>query len=184
MTVQATVELGLPQPIESVEVFTGQADPAPQKAADDGAKSAKMAAEQLQSAYQALCFGAAELGKHRQDALADIEEQLFQLSLGIAAKILSQEIQADRYEIDPIVKEALCHMPAKQDVVIRLNPEDYAQCQMVCDGDQAGAGGQVRFIADATVEKAHCMVESPEGVVESSPQAHLANVAEILKFTE
>ena len=139
---------------------------------------------ELQAAIDALRQGAAGLVDCRREMIVELEGQLLQLSLGIAAKVLMQEIQAGRYEIDPIVKEALCHVSPGLDVAIRLNPSDYAQCELARQIDYPATGGQVRFVADPAVGRAECIVETSEGVIESSSEKHLAKVAKVLNLKE
>ena len=87
-----------------------------------------------------------------------------------------QEIQAERYQIDPIVTEALRRVPSHGGVVVHLNPGDCARCQAAVK--QEGAPEQVRFVADVNVQPAECLLETPEGIVESSVEGHLAAIAE------
>lgn len=42
----------------------------------------------------------------------------------------------------------------------------------------------MRFVADPSVERGQCILETDEGVIESSVADHLASVAEALKEPE
>ena len=86
--------------------------------------------------------------------------------------------------MEPIVREALCHVSARQDVVIRLNPDDHAQCKMAHQGDEGAMAGEIRFLSDPAIPRAECIVETPEGMVESSPKLHLEDISEILRIPE
>ena len=136
----------------------------------------------LKQACQAARSAAEQLRRFQQGLLAEAEEQLVCLAVEIARKVLMQEIQAGRHEIDPIVAEALKHAPTRGEVVVHLNPEDYARC------DSAGApGGEpdaLRFVADPNVPRAECVLETAEGTIESSVEQNLANVAEALRQPE
>ncbi len=138
----------------------------------------------LRSARAALEAAAAQLAESREKMIQQAESQLLELAIEIARKVLAQEIQAGRYEIEPIVKEALCHVPARRDAVIRLNPDDHARCEMARQSEEAGGGGEIRFIADPAVARAQCVVETPEGMIESSVEAHLEDVGAILRAEE
>lgn len=183
-------EIELPGLIGSVSVIGpgndggDQGDPGnrtdPAAGAEITAELARQRAA-LQSARAALASGAAELVEFRKKLIEETDEQLFMLAMGIAKKVLAQEIQAGRYDIEPIVREALCQVPTHQDVVIRLNPADYTQCEMAHDQDGAGAGGGVRFLSDPNIAPAECLVETPEGAVDSSCEARLAEIAEVLR---
>jgi len=138
----------------------------------------------LASATAALQQAANELGKMRQQFLQDAEEQLVELALSIANKVLMQEIQAGRYQIAPIVKEALLSIPSQQDVVIRLNPDDIAGCEQAGLDQDIPNGGSLRFIADPEISRAECLVETPDGAVVSSIESHLAGVSQALGVGE
>ena len=78
----------------------------------------------LRSAQAALEDASSKLRQLQDRFLAEAEEQLLTLSIDIAEKVLMQAIEAGRYEIDPIVKEALSKIPTNADVVVRLHPDD------------------------------------------------------------
>lgn len=136
----------------------------------------------LSSAREALQKAAAELGEVRRQVVADAEQQLVELAVDIAGKILVQEIKSQGYEIDPIVKEALSQAPTRKGVVVRLNPDDLSRCQAA--GEQTETDGDIRFVADVSVPPAGCVVETEEGVVESDPRQRLEDVGEALKEPE
>ena len=140
--------------------------------------------QQLRSAQTALQQGAEQLVEARQEMLAKVEGQLVDLAMDIARKALMQEIQAGRYEIEPIVTEALCHVPIRQNVVIRLNPQDYAKCEMVHSPTESAGTGEVRFISDPAVQLAQCIVETSEGIIESSFESNINSMAEALHSAE
>jgi flagellar biosynthesis/type III secretory pathway protein FliH len=167
---------------------------------------------ELAGAKAALEAGIERLAQLRDDQTRELEEQLLTLALGVAGKILMQEVQAQRYQIEPIIKEALLHVPSRLDVLVRLNPEDYARCQMGSTGVppvsvsassvgvppvsvsatggtpvlrpgprwDTSCAGKVRFVSDPGVSRAGCVLETCEGVVESSVEGHLDKVAQVL----
>jgi len=135
---------------------------------------------QCAPAREALEQCAGELSELRGRIVRDAEEQLVDLAICIARKVLMQEIQAGRYEIGPIVESALKHLPVLNDVIVHLNPEDLAASSPaseppVCEG--------VRFVGDPSVQRAHCILETPEGLVVSAVDAHLSDISEALKNT-
>ena len=167
---------GQPQSVEQA--------PAGAPAGQEMLQQAENERNRLRSALAAMEQGAEKLAEFRQKMLQEVEEQLLELATGIAKKVLMQEIQAGRYDIEPIVKEALCHVPARQDLVIRLNPQDHAQCEMARQGAEVGQVSNIRFIADPSIRPAECVIETAEGVVQSSVEAHLEDVSELLKAPE
>ncbi len=183
----SNISVSLTSPIASVtvigavDVSGGSAQPDPVQTAEQMQQALDVEMQHLYQARRALEQAALQLDAYRKDVVTEAEEQLLELSLGIARKVLMQEIQAGRYEIEPIIKEALCHVSSHKDVVIRLNPDDHARSEMVRTNDERMGGGEIRFLADPAVGPAECVVETAEGMIDSSPSGHLEDIAEILQ---
>jgi flagellar assembly protein FliH len=138
----------------------------------------------IHSANRALEDALAQFRQVQQESLAESEEQVVELALEVARKVLMQEIQAQRYDIDPIVREALLHVPVRENVVCRLNPQDLTTCEMARKTSTDGHTGEMRFIADPTVPPASCVLETHEGVVRSSVDDHLGEISKALEGEE
>jgi len=143
----------------------------------------QLAAEraELDNARRALAKGMEKLRQLQPELFKQAEEQLLDLSVDIARKILMQEIRAERYEIDPIVKEALRNVPICRDVVVHLHPDDLARCQTARQQEGPETAGDIRFVADPAVGRAECLIETAQGIVESSTESQLAELSEALK---
>jgi flagellar assembly protein FliH len=149
---------------------------------DEARKQLEAERRQLRQAREALGEAAGKLQRLHEDLLAQAEEQLLTLSLEIARKVLAQEIQAGRYEIDPLIAEAMKQLPARCDVTVHLHPNDHARCKMA--EELRGDSQSLRFVADADVRPGECFLETPEGAVETSVETQLAQIAEALKPPE
>ncbi len=148
-----------------------------QKVLEDEIAKAKQARRALENALE-------QVGQLQVQLLKDAEQQLLQLSVDIAQKILAQEIQTQQYQIEPIVKEALQHVPPRTDVVVHLHPDDYAQCEMARQAEKNSQSGGITFLADPNVNRAECVLETSQGTVESRIDAHLENIVEAFKNPE
>ncbi|MBI5723548.1 MAG: hypothetical protein HZA50_06290 [Planctomycetes bacterium] len=135
----------------------------------------------MAQARQAVVKAAESLVGLRDQILKDAEQQLVDLSLQIARKVLMQDIQAGNYQIDPIIKEALGQIDVRDKVVVRLNPEDLARCQMA--QDKAGAGN-LEFVGDPAIQPAECVLDTPEGQIRSNVDIHLDGIGQALKAGE
>jgi len=111
-------------------------------------------------------------------------EEIARLSVEIARKILMQKVENGDYEIESIVKEALKKTPTHQDIVVHLNPVDFAQCQKAQQDEQRGAFAGIKFISDANIGRAECLVESPKGIIESLIDRHLERIGQALNKAE
>ncbi len=154
-----------------------QAQPA---AADKARADFSQQAAQMRQAVAALHEGAAKLVQLQEQLIKEAEQQMLDLSLDIARKVLMQEIQASRYEIDPIVKEALGRVPLRSQVLVYLNPEDLARCELAQQAAD-GTGPALRFVGDASVAKAHCLLEASDGTVTSNVEERLEDIELALK---
>lgn len=178
----------LASPIASVRV----ADP---DRADESARAA--AAEQQRRALaEALAGERAELAQGRQaieaalreaialrDSVVDAAEaHIVELALDVARKVLMQEIQAKRYEIDPIVRAALDQVSNWREVVVHLSPDDFLRCSLADESNDETQG--VRFVADPAVKPAECFLETAEGIVRSDVEEHLSEIATALADPE
>lgn len=140
--------------------------------------------EKLAQARQAMENGMRRLEKLQDDIRSEAENQLAGLAVDVARKILMQDIHSGHYEIDPIVAETLMHVPPRQNVVVHLNPDDWAQCEMVNQNDQADGTGKIRFVSDPQINKAECLIETPQGTVESVIETHLETIGEAMMSPE
>jgi len=139
----------------------------------------------ISSARQALAAAADEFKRAQEQLVGELEQNVVKLALKVAHKVLMQEVQAGNYQIEPIIKEALLHVSVRKNVVVRLNPEDYAVCEMAQQsGGVAPNAGDLHFIADPMVPRAACVLETSQGVVESSVDGHLDEISKALQGTE
>jgi flagellar assembly protein FliH len=155
------------EPLDSVEYLEGglPSSSGNQKQRYDKALQAlESAAEKLQMVYERMIV------EHRQ-AIA-------KLSIEIARKILMQKVKDGDYKIESIVEEALNNAPARQNIVVRLNPQDLAKCQQMQEGK--GIIESVKLVADTAIGPAECIVETPKGKIESLIDGHLEQVARVL----
>lgn len=136
---------------------------------------------EVSQAHTALQDALAQFNQLRADMLQEAEDQLVDLAVEIARKIMAQEIQAEKHQIDPIVKEALSNVPACKEVVVRLHAEDLSRCELAEQSDGDSPGQSLRFVADPNVPRAGCVLETSQGIVESAPEPQLARVAQALK---
>jgi flagellar assembly protein FliH len=202
------VIIDLPGPIASVDVAPAPAAPqAPppvdhsltvrqaQARLDQERESVALARTAMQSAAQKIAALDARI-------TAAAEAQLVDLALAIAEKVLAQEIDQGRARIEPLVREALRHLPARRDIIVRLNPQDLAYVQAAASGAAQGATGGLpagassasvapdaaapafnglKTVADPTLRRGECTVESAEGAVSATLADRLKAAADVLK---
>ncbi len=136
----------------------------------------------LRQAHAALAAAAEQLNAAQSSLAKQAEGELLELAMAIAKQVLAQEIQAQSYDIGPIVQRALAQVPTRRGAEIRLNPADLHRAKQAgADLPEGGSAGDLRFVADADVPPAGCIVETDEGVVESTVEAQMETAAEVLQ---
>lgn len=114
-------------------------------------------------------------------AIVEHRQGIAKLAVEIARKILAQKAKDGDYEIESVIAEALKNAPTRQDVVVRLNPQDFVNFQQVQQSDKNFAG--IKFTSDPAIGPAQCVVETPKGKIESLIEEHLEQVARVLNKT-
>ena len=112
-------------------------------------------------------------------AIVEHRQGIAKLAVEIARKILVKKVQEGDYQIETIIQEALKNSPARQDIVVRVNPKDLDKCRQIQQqGEEAFAG--IKFITDTGIGPAQCVIETPKGKVESLIEENLEQVARAL----
>ena len=191
MSVSLTISID--RPIVSAELLDGHLDGAGSQSsdrgpADSGVKTRPVAAPDSASqktAFSQACQVLSQVAAKLQESCAEVfarhREEIAKLSVEIARKILMQKVEKGDYEIESIVKESLLHAPSRQDVVVRLNPEDLAPCLKAQQQDeQGGVLAGVQLVADPSIGRAECILESPKGIIKSLIDENLDRVGKAL----
>jgi flagellar assembly protein FliH len=116
-----------------------------------------------------------ELRSLRGAMVRQTEQQMVQLALAIARRILRRETTIDQDLLVAMARVALERLGDAGAATIRLNPEDYSQT-VQRHGDH-WAGARVNVVADPSVSRGGCLVESDFGVVDASVDAQFDQVA-------
>jgi len=111
-------------------------------------------------------------------ALAGAETQVVELAVEIAGKVLMQELEAGRFQMEPVVREALRHVPARRDIVVRLCPQDAAAWPQ---GAAPGAAPGLKVVADPALRRGDCIVETAEATVSATVAERFQAAADMLR---
>jgi len=129
---------------------------------------------------QMLQGAANKLNNFYEEMFSAHKEEIARLSLEIARKVLMQKVSDGDYEIETIIEEALKSSPGSNDIVVHLNSEDLASYEKsLSDGEGCEFEG-IKFVADSSIGKAECMIESPKGTIESRINGHLEQIGKSL----
>ena len=131
-------------------------------------------------ACQALNGVIAKLNQFCDKLYAGHREEIARLSVEIARKILMQKVENGDYEIESIIKEALKNVPASQDVIVHLNPEDLEKCQKAQKDEPGGVLAGIKLVPDQNIGRAECLLESPKGIIKSLIDDNLERIGKVL----
>jgi flagellar biosynthesis/type III secretory pathway protein FliH len=154
------------------------------------AERARMAAElerqknRFSQSCQTVDALAANLEKLYQETMANNRADIVKLAVEIARKILKHKVSQGDYDIQAIVEESLKRAPTRQDIVIRLNPEDLGPCQRYQQENPGNPFAELAFTADWSIGRGECLVETPKGIVKSFIEEHLEHISEALQKVE
>jgi flagellar assembly protein FliH len=174
-----TPTVKLDRPILSAKALTDNTD---------AAALPQYALEQLQEQKAELDELCSNL-KSVVETLAGMQSELFRrykddiinLAVEIARKILAHRIEQDDYKIQDVIKQALDDAPTQKDIVIRLNPKDYTRIEQLTKADEIDFAKVATFVADVGIGPAQCLLETPKGIVESFIDEHLERITQALK---
>jgi flagellar assembly protein FliH len=169
-------------PIGSVNVVDDldSLQQAPEQAEPDSAMLAEQK-EQLIQAGRAMEQAAVSLQNFQEEIFSSHREQIIRLSVEIARKILSKEIENEGYDITAILSEAMKAAPPGQKVIVHLNPEDMELYMKTLEEKQLTPPGNIELISDMQIGRAECIVETDRGMIECFIQEHLKQIEEALK---
>ena len=124
--------------------------------------------------------------KERQKLIADTEPALAKLSVGIAEKIIGLEVTTDNDVIMGVVKQALGDLKDREQVRIRVNPDDYH----IVNNDRASLMRMVEGLKDfelaidSKVARGGCIIETNLGNIDARLETQLSAIATAFERSE
>jgi flagellar assembly protein FliH len=113
-----------------------------------------------------------ELGSLREQMISKTERQVVQLALAIAARIVHHEVAVDHELLVAMARVALDRLGDRKSATIRLNPQDFAAAGV----DRLVGKAAIEIVADASVSRGGCRVESDFGLIDVAVAAQLAEI--------
>jgi flagellar assembly protein FliH len=133
---------------------------------------------QLCQAVNSIC---AKLSKLHQETVTCNRAEIARLAIEIARRILPYRAGKGDYNLPGIIEEALKRAPTRQNLVIRLNPDDLPPCQRWQQENPESPLAELELTADGSIGRGECLVETPKGIVKSFIDEHLERISEALQ---
>lgn len=176
---------------EAQEQAKLQYDAQMQKAYEEGILRAQEEAtniiEQAKIEYENILN---EIVKLKEDAIneykkeiKDNEEQIVDLALDIAEKIINYEVNRSDDYIVSIVEDAVNRVANKKDVIVKLSTQDYyiIQANKKLLMSRVKGFGEVELVLDESLDVGNCLVDTPLGVIDGSIQVRMDNIQNEVK---
>jgi flagellar assembly protein FliH len=129
----------------------------------------EMAERKMEAVMRRYSESILEVARLKPALYAAVERDVTKLALEVAKKIVHREIQADREIIITLVKVALSHVSEKSAVTVHLHPVDYNYLlehrAELTNG--AGNGREIMLLADKSIERGGCLVQSECGDIDA-----------------
>jgi flagellar biosynthesis/type III secretory pathway protein FliH len=174
----ASVKLQVPLSFGSVQVLTRDA-PASETACS--VPETLESNNKFNSICDALNRAVEDIDTYGQNLFAIHRDQIVHLAVQIAARILAREIEAGQYKMENILAAAIEHAPVGQTIEIHLNPDDFKACEAWLKNEQAALSRQIKLAQDWSVQRAECIVYTPDGIMEYRIEEHLRQIEAAMK---
>jgi flagellar assembly protein FliH len=119
-----------------------------------------------------------ELAQVRGTLVRQVERQAVELAIAVAGRIVHREISMDPELMSALVRVALDRLGGDEPTTVRLHPEQYAAL-VGRYGEKLG-GEHVRLVAQDSVPRGGCIVESAIGFVDATIQSQLQELTRAL----
>jgi flagellar assembly protein FliH len=171
---------------EAIERSRAQADEARRQGRDDGYAGGVDAA---QAAMAGMLDAMRELLEatraERHALLTSAEPELVRLAVGIAERVLHQQIALDTGVVVEMARAAILRIVDRERITVRVNPADIERMRE--HRDELLALGDVktmRVIEDQRVDRGGVIVETDAGSIDAKISTQLAEVRKILHIVD
>jgi len=132
----------------------------------------------LQEAQNLLDKAAEE----RHSIIAGSEDEIVQLAVTVARKIISHELAVNPDTIVDIVKRAIDKTSDREELTVWVNPENLESTISAQEDISLSSKGirKLKILADATVAPGGCVVETQNGTVDARVERQLSEIEQAL----
>lgn len=164
---------------EKAEERRAAAKKAADKKADELMESIDRDKRNLSIASESVVKLIRELESMKEKLLEGSEKEILDLVFLIAEKVIHKEVNADREIILSVLRDAMKTMRGKEDVRVRMNPEDYRYITEA-NPDFLGSYGDIMIEKDEEIGRGGAVIETQGGAVDARLDRQLDKVRETL----
>lgn len=132
----------------------------------------------LVNVFRALRGASETIHNLRDKVLRESEDELINLVMLVARKVIIREVSQDRSILAGVVKNALDGLSAREEVIVRINPDDYA---LLMTGREESLkkellSERLQVKADSTVASGFCQIDASMGTIDAGLNAQLETI--------
>lgn len=144
-----------------------------------GLKEGKELAERgLLNVFRALRSSAEMIHNVRDKVLRESEDELINLVMLVARKVIVHEVTQDRSILVAVVQNAIAGLSAREEITVHINPDDYL---LVTSGRDELLHSELlneRLLLkpDPSIATGFCLVETAMGTIDASLEGQLEQI--------
>ncbi len=149
-----------------------------EKGYSDGLEKTRPVTESFKTAIE-------EITRVRSEYYAQAEKEMIDLVINIANIVIGLEVDKDPSLARNVVLKAIDELRAKEEMTIRINPEDIAEAQKVIPAlsNEVEDIEKVSFKADPLIARGGCLVETNIGMIDARLEIQLESLRKQLLKT-
>jgi flagellar assembly protein FliH len=132
------------------------------------------ASAQLQPVMDRMTRSIEQTAAYRTRFRLEAEQQMVQLSLAVARRILRRELTVDPEALSGLVRSALSRLSLREIAEIRVHPSQQRIVESVLN--QIGSPVAIRVSADPGLEAGALLIESRAGTLDASVETQLEEI--------
>ncbi len=146
----------------------------------------QVSADSLERVQRLLHEVVTSFGRQRNQLLQQLKPGLVKLAMAVARQIVGRELSADEDAVKRVMETALGELGRSGRVVARVSPEDAPVLREAIEQDQWAPPPMVELeiVADASVTRGGCVLESDYGQVDATIETQIAELARLLDNSE
>jgi len=127
-----------------------------------------------------------ELDLRKRRLLSQAHKDLVSLAVSIARKVIRSVAEASPAVAEENVREAVRLTGSASDVVVRVHPEEREFLELLVGeiAEQFGQSKHVRLVADESVNRGGCVIQTEAGEVDGRIETQVSRIAEELLGSE
>jgi flagellar assembly protein FliH len=153
---------------------------------DEGYAAGREAADREMNDMLVTMRGLLEMGRaERHKMMEDAEPELVKLALGIAERVLHQQIALDRGVVVEMAKTAIARLIERDTVTVRVHPSDLEMMRR--HRDELIAIGDIRnlrVVEDQRVDRGGVIVDTDAGTIDARVSTQLDEARKILHIED